>query len=135
MSVALAEHPRILVVEDDAPLRGMIRRILSGQAYRVLEAGDGAAALCVAASEAGNLDLVITDVEMPTPGGHRMVRELRALSPGVRLLFISGYTDYELLLRGFDKGFDPFLQKPFSGAELVAAVREVMARPLTQPVG
>jgi two-component system cell cycle sensor histidine kinase/response regulator CckA len=107
----------ILIVEDDPHLRALARRVLAGQAYRILEAANGLAALEIAASDRA-IALVLTDVEMPTIGVRRMLRKLVELNPELRVLVMSGHTDHELLCRGFDKGSDAFLQKPFTGEPL-----------------
>jgi two-component system cell cycle sensor histidine kinase/response regulator CckA len=122
----LAGHITVLLVEDDSKLRSMARRVLSGQAYRVVEALNGSDALRVAAQSRTRVDLVLTDVEMPTIGVRAMLRGLSELNPDIRVIFMSGYPDEDLLRRGFDKGQDPFLQKPFTGSELVAAVHDTL---------
>ena len=87
-----AKGPRvaetILLVEDEAAVRSLAKRILSQKGYRVLEASDGAIALRLAAGHVGEIDLVLTDVAMPNLGGRGMVEELRELSPGLRVLFM-----------------------------------------------
>lgn len=119
----------ILLVEDEKALRKLQKRILTAAGYRVLEASDGAMALRVAADEVGELDLVLTDVEMPTLGGRGMVDELNELSPGIRVLFMSGYTDNEILRRGIGTSETQFLQKPFTADELKAAVQTALGKP------
>jgi PAS domain S-box-containing protein len=121
----------ILLVDDEKALRKLGKRILSEAGYRVLEASDGAMALRVAAEEVGEIDLVLTDVEMPTLGGRGMVDELHELSPGLRVLFMSGYTDNEILRRGISPSETDFLQKPFTAETLRAAVRAVLSKPST----
>ena len=121
----------ILLVDDEKALRKLGKRVLSAAGYRVLEASDGAMALRVAAEEVGEIDLVLTDVEMPTLGGRGMVDELHELSPGLRVLFMSGYTDNEILRRGIRTSETEFLQKPFTAAALCAAVRSVLSKPST----
>jgi CheY-like chemotaxis protein len=122
----------ILLVDDEKSLRKLGTRVLSDAGYRVLEASDGAMALRVAAEEVGEIDLVVTDVEMPTLGGRGLVAELHELSPGIRVLFMSGYTDNEILRRGLRSAEAPFLQKPFTAESLRAAVRSVLATPATR---
>jgi len=119
----------ILLVEDEKALRGLSRRILNEAGYRVLEASDGAKALRVAADEVGEIDLVLTDVEMPTLGGRGMVAELNELSPGIKVLFMSGYTDNEILRRGITGAETHFLQKPFTAAGLREAVQAALSQP------
>lgn len=121
-----AQPVTILVVEDDARLRTMARRVIAGQGYRVIEAINGVDALRVAARQGWRINLVLTDVEMPTIGVRAMVRKLAQLCPAVRTVFMSGYPDDELLARGFDKGYDLFLPKPFTGFELVAMVQHAL---------
>jgi CheY-like chemotaxis protein len=121
----------ILLVDDEKALRKLGKRVLSAAGYRVLEASDGAMALRIAAEEVGEIDLVLTDVEMPTLGGRGMVDELHELSPGMRVLFMSGYTDNEILRRGIRTSETDFLQKPFTAEALCAAVRAVLSKPST----
>jgi DNA-binding NtrC family response regulator len=121
----------ILLVEDEKALRKLGKRVLSDAGYRVLEASDGAMALRIAAEEVGEIDLVLSDVEMPTLGGRGMVDELHELSPGMRVLFMSGYTDNEILRRGIKTSDSDFLQKPFTAETLCAAVRKALNKPAT----
>jgi CheY-like chemotaxis protein len=121
----------ILLVEDEKALRKVQIRILGDAGYRVLEASDGAHALRIAAEEVGEIDLVLTDIEMPTLGGRGMVDELHELSPGMRVLFMSGYTDNDILRRGINTSTTNFLRKPFTGEALLAAVRAVLDQPAT----
>jgi len=121
----------ILLVEDESALRKVQVRVLTDAGYRVLEANDGAQALVVAAEEVGEIDLVVTDIEMPTLGGRGMVDELHELSPGLRVLFMSGYTDHEILRRGINTATTDFLRKPFTGEALLDAVRAVLNKPAT----
>jgi len=119
----------ILLVDDEEALRKLTQRILSEAGYRVLEASDGAKALRVAAGEVGEIDLVLTDVEMPTLGGRGMVAELSELSPHIRVLFMSGYTDNEILRRGVRSATTHFLQKPFTASDLRMAVEKALSEP------
>jgi CheY-like chemotaxis protein len=121
----------ILLVDDENSLRKLGKQALSAAGYNVLEASDGAMALRVAAERIGEIDLVLTDVEMPTLGGRGMVDELHELSPGMRVLFMSGYTDNEILGRGIRTSESEFLKKPFTAETLCAAVRAVLSKPST----
>ncbi|HEU4748166.1 MAG TPA: response regulator, partial [Gemmatimonadaceae bacterium] len=120
----------ILLVDDEKALRKLTQRILSEAGYRVLEAADGAEALRVAAGEVGEIDLVLTDVEMPTLGGRGLVAELSELSPHIKVLFMSGYTDNEILRRGIRTAKTHFLQKPFTPAGLRTAVQAALNEPV-----
>jgi PAS domain S-box-containing protein len=121
----------ILLVDDEKSIRKLGKRVLSEAGYHVLEASDGAMALRIAAEQVGEIDLVLTDVEMPTLGGRGMVDELHELSPGVRVLFMSGYTDNEILRRGIRKSETDFLQKPFTADSLRSAVQAALSKPST----
>ena len=118
----------ILLVDDEASLLSLARRVLSEDGYRILVAEDGAVALRIAAGEVGEIDLIVTDLEMPTLGGRGLVEELNELSPTLKVLFISGYSDNELLRRGVRYAESRFLRKPFSPEELRTAVRTALGR-------
>src|SRR5436190_15372047 len=115
----------ILLVEDEAAVRTLAKRVLFQKGYRVLEASDGAIALRLAAGHVGEIDLVLTDVAMPNLGGRGLVEELKELSPGMRVLFMSGYPKEEVFP---DKGANrvPYLQKPFTSEALLAEVRTAL---------
>jgi CheY-like chemotaxis protein len=116
----------ILLVEDEAAVRTLAKKILSQKGYRVLEASDGAIALRLAAAHVGEIDLVLTDVAMPNLGGRGMVEELRELSPGIRVLFMSGYPKEEVFPDRGSANRIPYLQKPFTGETLFSEVRSAL---------
>jgi CheY-like chemotaxis protein len=116
----------ILLVEDEAAVRSLAKKILSQKGYRVLEASDGAIALRMAAAHVGEIDLVLTDVAMPNLGGRGMVEELRELSPGIRVLFMSGYPKEEIFPDKRSANRIPYLQKPFTGETLFSEVRSAL---------
>jgi PAS domain S-box-containing protein len=116
----------ILLVEDEPAVRAVAVRILEHAGYCVLVAGDGDAALRVAA-DAEAIDLVLTDVVMPGMGGAALAERLRAERPGVRVLFMSGFTAD--LPRALAPTGGSLLQKPFTPATLLAAVAEAMQAP------
>ena len=116
----------ILLVEDEAAVRTLAKRILSQKGYRVFEASDGAIALRVAAAHVGEIDLVLTDVAMPNLGGRGMVEELRELSPEIRVLFMSGYPKEEVFPEKGSANRIPYLQKPFTGETLFSEVRAAL---------
>jgi len=125
-----AKGPRvaetILLVEDEAAVRSLAKRILSQKGYRVLEASDGAIALRLAAGHVGEIDLVLTDVAMPNLGGRGMVEELRELSPEIRILFMSGIPKEDVFPDKAAANRMPYLQKPFTGEKLLSEVREAL---------
>jgi CheY-like chemotaxis protein len=116
----------VLLVEDEAAVRSLARRILTQRGYRVLEAADGAIALRLAGGHVGEIDLVLTDVEMPNLGGRGMVEELKELSPGLRVLFMSGYPKEAVFPESFRARRTAYLQKPFTGETLCNEVRAAL---------
>lgn len=116
----------ILLVEDEAAVRSLTKRILSQKGYRVLEASDGAIALRLAAGHVGEIDLVVTDVAMPNLGGRGMVEELRELSPEIRILFMSGIPKEDVFPDKAAANRMPYLQKPFTAETLLSEVREAL---------
>jgi PAS domain S-box-containing protein len=116
----------VLVAEDEEGVRGPVRRILAAHGYRVLEAADGPAALALAASHPGNIDLLLTDVVMPGMGGAELARRLCRERTGLRVMFMSGYSDEAVATQGALSPGAAFLQKPFSVEELVGRLREVL---------
>ena len=126
---------RLLVVEDDPPLRQLIVRTLERQGFAVLEAPNGAAALELV--QAGtSIALLITDVVMPHMDGFDLVSRVTQLAPQTRVLFISGEAEQSVAVRGGLKelGF-AFLQKPFTRDELVQTIDVVLARVRTTEPG
>ena len=120
----------ILLVEDETALRGLMRRILERSGYHVLEAEHGAQALERCQSHEGAIDLVVSDIVMPTMGGREMADRLQAVRPNSRLLFVSGFTDDEMIHREIILAGSAFLQKPFSPTSLVAKIGEMLREPL-----
>jgi DNA-binding response OmpR family regulator len=96
--------------------------------YRVLSVEDGARALDVAASHDGRIDVLVTDVVLPGMSGVDVAERLGRSIPGLRVLFISGYTDDTLQRYGLSRIRASFLAKPFSTEELERTVRELLAR-------
>jgi CheY-like chemotaxis protein len=127
---AAAALPRgretILVVEDEAPVRVVVRRMLERLGYTVREAADGAQALAFVEASAERIDLLLTDVIMPEMHGRALAERLMTSEPGIRVLYMSGYTDDDILRRGLTQPGTVLLQKPFTPEELARAVREVL---------
>jgi two-component system, cell cycle sensor histidine kinase and response regulator CckA len=116
----------ILVVEDEAAVRTFGTRILTELGYTVLQAADGAEALAIAAAHQGALDLLLTDVIMPGLQGHRLAERLRERRPGLRVLYVSGFTENSVIQHGVVETGIAFLPKPFSGDALGRAVRAAL---------
>ena len=118
----------ILLAEDDASVRRLVNRILERAGYRVLQAEDAGAALAVAEAEQGRIDLLLTDVVMPRMSGHELWGHVQRRWPGVRVLYMSGYTDNPVVLREAEDPAGAFLPKPFAPEALLAAVRRTLER-------
>jgi PAS domain S-box-containing protein len=116
----------ILLAEDEDGVRRVAAIVLRKQGYTVLEAGSGASALRAAAAFEGAIHLVLTDVVMPEGGGRELADQLRAARPDLRVLYMSGYIDDEIVRHGIETSRDAFLQKPFTPTALARKVREVL---------
>jgi len=116
----------VLVVEDEAPVRELLRGILSKLGFRVVVAANGSEALLLVEEEGLKPDLLITDVVMPKMSGAVLAERLRGNQPDLKVLFMSGYTgnavDHHAML---DSG-TPFMQKPFTLQNVVEKVRAVL---------
>ena len=118
--------PRILVVEDERPMRTVLHDCLERQGYRVLLAEDGAVALELALRE--KPDLIVLDIMMPRLDGLAVCAELRRLARPVPVLMLTAKGTVEDRVRGLDAGADDYLVKPFSREELLARVRALLRR-------
>jgi CheY-like chemotaxis protein len=118
----------ILVIDDDAPFRTTLRETLEQAGHAVVEARDTHAAL--AALQAHPIDLVITDIVMPGQGGYHVIRQVKTLTPQVKVLAMSGGNVFpagDLLESAALIGADRILPKPLQGVVFLAAVRELLA--------
>jgi len=118
----------VLVAEDEAAVRGLVRVVLESAGYFVLEACDGREALDVARDHEGRVDLLVTDVIMPGMNGRDLSRALRQDRPDIRVLFTSGYTDSVVVQAGLLSPATSFLQKPFAPATLLEVIRDLLDR-------
>jgi signal transduction histidine kinase/CheY-like chemotaxis protein len=116
----------VLLVEDDARVRALVSTMLGRSGYNVLDADGGERALEIIRTHRGNIDLLLTDVVMPTMNGRVLAERLQALSPATRVLFMSGYSDEAIMRAGVQAADVGFLQKPFSSAALAAKIREIL---------
>lgn len=112
----------VLVVEDEENLRSVIRRLLEGEGYRVLEAGNGASALDVLEKSDHNVGLVLTDLRMPVMDGRQLAAALARQYPTLPIVFMSGFTAQLMDMRLVCPHL-PFLAKPFRNDDLVATIR------------
>jgi PAS domain S-box-containing protein len=120
------EPETVLVVEDETGIRALVRKILERQGYRVLDAAQADAAIRLCEEFPGPIQLVITDVVMPEMGGREMVEKLTGIRPGIKVLYVSGYTDDPQVHAANVSQGSAFLQKPFTLGALLDKVREVL---------
>ena len=116
----------ILLVEDDAAVRKSERDFLTASGYRVLEAANPESALEIAKLNAGAIHLMITDVILPNIAGPQLAEQVIAMNPQMKLLFVSGYAESNVLRRGLVKAQSNFLEKPFSGKMLAEKIRQIV---------
>jgi len=118
--------PAILVVEDDADVQSVLRRILGGEGYRVLRAENGDQGVATALEF--KPQLVILDVGLPGKDGHDVARELRSRGFQAPMLMLTARSTVRDKVSGFDAGADDYLAKPFEHAELLARVKALLRR-------
>jgi PAS domain S-box-containing protein len=118
----------VLLAEDDPSVREVTVAILAHKGYRVLRAPDGQTALELARGHGGEIPLLVTDIIMPGMTGRELAEALARERPGVRTLYISGYTDDAVIRHGVLEAGTPYLQKPFTPDDLARKVREVIDR-------
>jgi CheY-like chemotaxis protein len=116
----------ILVVEDDDAVRSFVTSTLKRYGYKVLTASHPAPALAIAQGHPDPIHLLITDVVMPSTSGPELARSVEACRPGTPALFISGYADAVLARLATIPKASQFLQKPFTAADLLTRVRQIM---------
>jgi CheY-like chemotaxis protein len=118
----------VLLVEDEEGVRKLARRTLEMAGYQVLEASHGGEGVRVAEKHPGPIHLLVSDVVMPEMGGRLLAERLAASRPGIKVLFLSGYTDDAVVHHGVLGSEVNFLQKPFSPAGLARKVREALEK-------
>lgn len=117
---------RILIVEDEAHLAGLLVRVLGEEGYAAEACGDGRSALARALTE--SFDLLVVDRMLPDLDGLQVVRRLRAAEVGVPVLMLTARNQIEDRVAGLDAGADDYLSKPFAFPELLARVRALTRR-------
>ena len=122
----LAGTETILVVEDEDALREVARRVLRSCGYTVLTAAGGDEAQRICAAHKGGIDLLLTDVIMPRMSGGEVARAIVKMRPGIRVVFMSGYTDDAIGRHGVLRAGTHFLAKPFTADDLKQKIREVL---------
>lgn len=123
---SLGGDETVLVVEDSGPVRRLVRTTLELFGYRVLDAADGEAALEILQAGEPKVDLVITDVVLPQMPGPEMVKQARQRMPGLKVIYMSGYTGEFMVERGVVEPGLELIEKPFSPEALVYKVRRLL---------
>jgi two-component system, cell cycle sensor histidine kinase and response regulator CckA len=116
----------VMLVEDDESVRNLVQTMLETKGYEVLAAAGAAEAEQLAAQRAGDVQLLLTDVVMPEVNGRVLAERLSALSPSIRILFMSGYSDEAVYRHGEISPNASFIEKPFTDRTLARKVREVL---------
>jgi two-component system cell cycle sensor histidine kinase/response regulator CckA len=126
----VTERPKgsetVLLVEDEPAVRSLAAMILGRIGYRVLTAEDGVTALRLWKEHGSEVDVLLTDVIMPQMSGVELAQKVRALNPGLRVLFMSGYTDDTIAKHGLRPDEIAMLEKPFTAESLAAKLRSVL---------
>ncbi|MDB5050911.1 MAG: Histidine kinase [Fibrobacteres bacterium] len=124
----------VLLAEDEAMVSTVIRKALEMFGYTVLEAENGSVALTLCQTHEGPIDVLLTDLMMPSMNGRELAQSFIRLRPEGSVLFMSGYTDDIIAQQGMIEEGDRFIQKPFSPARLAKAVREVLEKNMSKLV-
>lgn len=117
---------KILIADDDAHIRELIRLFLKNEGFEILEARDGAEALAIV--ENAQIDMVILDIMMPQLDGWELCREIRRIDSNIPLLMVTAKAESAQKVRGFQLGTDDYLTKPFDPMELVMRVKALLKR-------
>ena len=117
---------RILIIEDETPMRTALKDVIENEGYRAITAADGESGLKRAVEE--KPDLILLDVMMPRLDGYEVCAELRRLANPVPILMLTAKGQVEDRVSGLDAGADDYLVKPFSTEELLARVRALLRR-------
>jgi len=125
-------QPRVLVVDDETPIRTMERRILEKNGYQILEAPGGEEAITLL-QNGQQLDLLIADLDMPVVPGEEMVRRIRLARPDLKVLYVTAHIDRLLDVRAMLWEGEAFLEKPFSAEGLREAVSLLLYGTVKKP--
>jgi signal transduction histidine kinase len=116
----------VLLVEDDETVLTLCSTVLQSHGYNVLEAGEASEAIEICRTHREPIDLLVSDVVMPGANGPALAVEIRDIRPGIRTLFMSGYTEETMQQYGFSSKNAGFIQKPFSASALATKVRQIL---------
>jgi len=118
----------VLLAEDEPAVRAVARTFLHGLGYNVLESGNGAEALEIAKTYPNHVDLLLTDMVMPGISGPELAAQVSALRPGIKVAFMSGYSDFKTLQGPPLAANQTFVQKPFTRDSLARSIRHALDR-------
>jgi len=121
-----ADAGTLLLAEDEPQVRALLGRALRERGYAVLAAADGETALALARRHEGPIDLLVTDVVMPRLGGRALASSMRALRPGMPVLYVSGHPEGPGFSQALEEPRTGYVAKPFSAEELLRKVRELL---------
>ena len=121
----------ILLVEDEEIVRDLSKQILESCGYHVVEASDGAEASAICQQDDQSFDLLLTDVVMPKMSGRQLVQNLETIRPGLKVLYMSGYTDDSIVRHGVIDPGENYIQKPFTFNGLASKVRKLLDTAVT----
>jgi CheY-like chemotaxis protein len=124
----------ILLVEDEGALLGLVRNLLRMQGYRVLSAKDATSAIQICREHAAPIHLLVTDAITPATRGRDLARQVLAMHPGTKVLFMSGHSEDAICHQGSPEPNTAFLQKPFTISSLTDKVRDVMGAAMLRDV-
>jgi DNA-binding NtrC family response regulator len=125
----------ILVVEDEKMVRELVRSVLESHGYNVLDAPTGEAALELCQDHTGTIHLLLSDMVMPGMSGPELAKQLKESRSEMKVLYMSGYTEYALVSHGVMERVTSFIWKPFSTEALAAKVREILDSPADEVAG
>jgi CheY-like chemotaxis protein len=126
--VAAPGTETVLLVEDEKPVRNLVRRVLEGKGYTVLEAGSGPEALIAAQQHPAPIHLLLTDVVMPGMSGWELAQLVTTVHPEIKVLCMSGYADDAILDRGALNPRAALIPKPFTVDVLASTLRDVLGK-------
>jgi two-component system cell cycle sensor histidine kinase/response regulator CckA len=122
----LSGSETILAVDDDPIMLELVAEVLKPLGYKVLLANSGEQALEIAASRQDKIDLLMTDVMLPGIKGQELAKQMITTSPEVNVLFMSGYLCPSMAYNDKEKGFEAFLQKPFTPSAMLRKIRKLL---------
>lgn len=126
--VELQGSGRVLVVDDEAGVRKLLKTIIERSGYSVITASDGSEAIDIMEREGDQIDLVILDLTMPIMNGEETFRELQRMRPNTPVLVSSGFNESEAVQRFLGKGLAGFIQKPYTARRVTESIRQTLSR-------